>query len=112
LIVLYITFLVILVLIIEPEFSRVYRYYLVEENQMSMIEGIFVRKKLSIPYEKITDTSVSKTFFGRILNYGDITVSGIRNDITMRGVRDPYKIYHEIQGRIAASRKTKPTKKT
>jgi uncharacterized membrane protein YdbT with pleckstrin-like domain len=105
-------FLLIVLLLLEPEFMKTYRYYLLEEDQLSVIEGIFIRKKLSIPYEKITDTSVSRTIMGRVLNFGDVNVSGIRNDIVLKGMRNPIKVYREIQERIPSSaRKTKEGKR-
>jgi len=107
----YIGFLLVLVLVLKPEFNRIYRYYVIEDNQVSMVEGIITRKRLSIPYEKITDTSVIKTFLGRILNYGDITVSGISNKITMSGMKNPYKIHQSIQEKISSLGKPAKRKK-
>jgi len=102
----YITVLVILILLIEPEFTRIYRYYVIEENELSMVEGLFAKKRLSIPYEKITDISVSMTFISRVLNFGNIMVTGMKNNIFMKGIKDPYKVYKEIQIRIFPSKKT------
>jgi len=108
----YAVLLIIVLLLLEPEFIKIYRYYLVEEDQLSMVEGVFVRKKLSIPYDKITDVAVSKTILGRTLNFGDVKASGIRNDIFLKGMRNPHKIYREIDERIPTHRgKAKEGKK-
>ena len=101
--VVYVTILIALMMVLEPEFLIVYKYYAIEDIQLSMVEGILTRKRLSIPYNKIVDVSVSRTFLGRILNFGDVKISGIRNDIVMRGMKNPYKIYGQIQEKIASS---------
>jgi len=92
--------LIILALLIEPEFTRVYRYYVIEENDVSVVEGLFAKKRMSIPYEKVTDTSVSMTFLSRVLNFGNIVVTGMRNNILMKGIKDPYEVYKNLQAKI------------
>lgn len=89
--------LIALVLISEPEYERTYRYYLLEEREFSMIEGVISKKKMSIPYGKITDASISRSFWGRIFNFGDVKISGMRNDIVMNGLRRPQKVCQEVQ---------------
>lgn len=96
--------LISLALILEPEYERSYRYYQIEENELSMVEGIFSKKKLSLMYENITDILVSRTVRGRVLNFGDLTVTGIRNDILIRGIRNPNKIYKYIREKIPTNK--------
>ena len=95
-------FIAMMILLLEPEYERIYKYYQVEEDNLAVVEGIFVKKRLSIPYRKITDTTVTRTVLGRILNFGDITASGINNKITMKGMRNPYRIYQKIQEKLSS----------
>lgn len=97
----------ILILIAEPEFVRVYRYYLLEEENVTMVEGILSKKKLSIPYDQIASTTILKTVLGRILKFGDVNIAGFKSDIVMKGMRRPDEIFEMIEKKIKLSKKRK-----
>jgi uncharacterized membrane protein YdbT with pleckstrin-like domain len=95
------------ILISEPEVERTYRYYLLEEENVIMVEGIFSKKELSIPYDQIAGTTILKSVFGRILKFGDVKISGFKDEIVMKGMRNPDLLYQKIQERIKSSKKKK-----
>jgi len=95
------------ILISEPEVERTYRYYLLEEDNVKMVEGIFSKKELSIPYDQIAGTTILKSVLGRILKFGDIKISGFKDEIVMKGMRNPDLLYQKIQERIKSSKKKK-----
>ena len=70
-----------------------------------MIEGIFSKKKLSIPYDQITGITVSKSVLGRILKFGDVKISGFKDEILMKGMRNPEMLHQKIQEKIKSSKK-------
>jgi uncharacterized membrane protein YdbT with pleckstrin-like domain len=95
------------ILISEPEVERTYRYYLLEEDNVKMVEGIFSKKELSIPYDQIAGTTILKSVLGRILKFGDVKISGFKDEIVMKGMRNPDLLYQKIQERIKSSKKKK-----
>jgi uncharacterized membrane protein YdbT with pleckstrin-like domain len=95
------------ILISEPEFERTYRYYLIEEENVGMVEGIFSKKKLSIPYDQIASIKISKSILGRILKFGDVNIAGVKSDIVMKGIRKPDEVFEMIQEKIKLSKKRK-----
>jgi len=95
------------ILISEPEVERTYKYYLLEEENVKMVEGIFSKKELSIPYDQIAGTTILKSVLGRILKFGDIKISGFKDEIVMKGMRNPDLLYQKIQERIKSSKKKK-----
>jgi uncharacterized membrane protein YdbT with pleckstrin-like domain len=95
------------ILISEPEFERTYRYYLLEEENVIMVEGIFSKKKLSIPYDQIAGTTVSKSLLGRILKFGDVKISGFKDEIVMKGMKNPDILHQKIQEKINSTKKKK-----
>jgi uncharacterized membrane protein YdbT with pleckstrin-like domain len=97
----------IVILISEPEFERSYRYYLLEEDNVIMVEGIFSKKELSIPYDQIAGTTILKSVLGRILKFGDVRISGFKDEIVMKGMKNPDMIYQQIQEKIKSSKKKK-----
>jgi uncharacterized membrane protein YdbT with pleckstrin-like domain len=72
-----------------------------------MVEGIFSKKKLSIPYDQIAGITVSKSVLGRILKFGDVKISGFKDEILMKGMRNPDKLHQKIQEKIKFSKKKK-----
>jgi uncharacterized membrane protein YdbT with pleckstrin-like domain len=78
-----------------------------EEENVKMVEGILSKKELSIPYDQIAATSISKSVLARILKFGDIKISGFKDEIVMKGMRNPDAIYQQIQERIKSVKKKK-----
>ena len=98
-----------LVLLFEPETERVMRQYMVTNNEVAKIEGIFVKKSFAIPYQSVADVRVIKGVIGRAFNYGDVIVKGMKEDLTMKGMREPEVLYKIIQNKIALMKR--PVKK-
>lgn len=90
-----------LVLVFEPETERVMRQYMVTNNEVVKIEGILVKKSFAIPYQSVADVRVIKGVIGRIFNYGDVDVKGLKDDILMKGMREPEVLYKIIKNKIA-----------
>jgi uncharacterized membrane protein YdbT with pleckstrin-like domain len=104
---LFVALSLIAILISEPEVERTYRYYLLEDENVIMVEGFLSKKKLSIPYDQIAGTTISKSVLGRILKFGDVKVSGFKDEIVMKGVKNPDLVYQQIQEKIKSSKKKK-----
>jgi membrane protein YdbS with pleckstrin-like domain len=97
-------FIVIAYLIEEPAIERLIRQYLVTDDEVVKIEGIIRKKRIAIPYQSVADVRVIKGVIGRIFNFGNIEVSGFKDAITMKGLRNPEEIYRIIQNKIARFR--------
>ena len=89
-------------LIEQPEWIRFMRQYKITLNEVMKTEGIFTRKKIILPYQSVSEVTVHQTFFGRILNYGDLHVDayGAGSGIHMTGIRNAHKIHELIQYRV------------
>ena len=86
----------------EPEWERILRRYIVTNNEIIKIEGLFTKKKTVIPYQTVADIRVTKTPLGRILNYGTVLVGGFKqgDDIVLKGMRNPDEVYRVIQNKV------------
>jgi len=59
---------------------------------------LFSKKETFIPYNNIIKVDLKKSFFGRILNYGDIEIlSSSATKIVLRGIKNPEDIYQRIK---------------
>lgn len=97
----FIFFLIILFLITEPEWEKAVRKYEITNNEVVKIEGIITKKIINIPYQSIADVKVFKGVIGRIFNFGNVEIKGIKNDIVMKGVREPEIIGKIIENKIS-----------
>lgn len=97
----------IIIVLAEPEFVRIFRHYILEEDNVTMTEGIFSKKKVSIPYDQIAGTTIHKTLLGRVLKFGDVKISGFKDEIVLKGIRNPDKVYEHFQEIIKSSKKKK-----
>ncbi|MEM5829664.1 MAG: PH domain-containing protein [Candidatus Aenigmatarchaeota archaeon] len=95
------------IVLAEPEFVRIYTHYLVEEDSITMVEGLLSKKKVSIPLNQIAGITLHKTLLGRMLKFGNIKVSGFRSEVLMRGIKDPDSLYKYLQERLRAIKKKK-----
>ncbi|MBI2542625.1 MAG: PH domain-containing protein [Candidatus Aenigmarchaeota archaeon] len=86
----------------QPEWDRLRHYFIITMNEVIKHEGIINKHKVILPYATVADISVKKNFLGRILDYGDLTVSSFKtgSDMMMKGVRSPEKYYTMIQNRV------------
>lgn len=71
-------------------------------NDVIAIEGLFTKRKIVLPYGSISEVTVNKSIFGRMLNYGDLFLGAFRtgSDIHMKGMRNASRIHEIIQNRI------------
>lgn len=98
--------LVLIFLLEEPFFERIVRVYSVTEKEVIKEEGIIRKKKVSIPVQNVADVKMEKGFVGRIFNFGDVIVTGMKDTIKIKGVKNPENVYHLIK-----SRASKPVEK-
>lgn len=84
----------------EPTIERWIRRYVVSNNEVMKIEGIFRKKKFAIPYQSIADVKLSKGFVGRIFNFGNIEIMGFKEGIYMKGIRNPDEVLRMIENKV------------
>lgn len=97
---------VVVFLIEEPVIERWFRYYVITNNEVILTEGILRKNRIIIPYQSISNVDVYKGIIGRILDFGDVSVVGFRNQIIMRGVKEPELFYRIINNKISVMRGT------
>lgn len=85
----------------EADMEKLVRQYLLTNSEVIKIEGIISKKRIAIPYQSIADIKVIRGVVGRILNFGNIEVTGIKNVIILKGMKDPEEIYRIIQNKIS-----------
>ena len=104
------------VLFEEPSIEGFVRRYIVTNHEIVKIEGIFSKKKISIPYQSVANVKISKSFLGRLMDYGTLHITCVGkegNDIIMKGIASPDVVYSIIQNKISLMRKSiKHKKKT
>jgi len=99
-------------LVEEPTVERIVRQYVVTNHEVTKIEGLLRKSKISIPYQSVADVRVEQGIIGRILNFGNVVVTGmVRSEkaggteaIIMKGVRNPNETYKVIQNKISLMR--------
>lgn len=89
-------------LIDEPFYRRLAYCYILTDSEITEVRGIITKRKLSIPYINVSDVTLNKGVIGRVFNFGNIKVSGIKNNITLVGMRNPETIYTNLKERIAS----------
>ncbi len=89
-------------LIEQPEWVRFRTKFIVTMNEVIKQEGILSKERVVLPYATVADMRVERSFVGRILNYGTLSVSSFKagSDMVMKGVRRPEKIHVMIQNRV------------
>jgi len=95
---------VIIVLLEEPVIRRQFTKYTITNNEVIMVRGVFRKNRIIIPYQAISNVDVYKGMTGRILSFGDMTVVGFKNQIIMKGIKDPNLFYRIINNKIAITR--------
>lgn len=92
-------------LLLEPEAERILRYYLITNSEVVKIEGIVIKKRISIPYQSIAHVSAVKGIWGRIFNFGTIFVKGMKDGIVMKGIKEPDVVSKMIENKISLMKK-------
>ena len=91
----------------EPTIDRWFRYYLITNSEIILTEGILRKNRIIIPYQSISNVDVYKGVPGRIFNFGDVTIVGFKNQVFMKGIRDPEVFYRIINNKISIMQGTK-----
>jgi len=97
----YFLLIIAILLFLEPEGIIVYKSYKLDSDHISEVKGVFVKRIIAIPYRAIADQRLKKGVIGRILNYGDVIITGPKTQIKMRGMRRPERIYEKIEKELA-----------
>jgi uncharacterized membrane protein YdbT with pleckstrin-like domain len=92
-------------LIQEPIFERIVRQYYVSDNEVTKVEGIITKKRVVIPYQNVADIKLNQGLVARIFNYGDIVISGFKETIIMKGIKNPYPLYERIKEKVSTATK-------
>ena len=88
----------------EVDIERIIRQYVVTNNEIIKIEGIIRKKRIAIPYQSVADIKVIRGVVGRIFNFGNVEITGMKNSIIMKGMKNPEEIYRIIQNKISRFR--------
>jgi membrane protein YdbS with pleckstrin-like domain len=91
-------------LIEEPAIENAVRQYVVTNTEVMKIEGVLTKTRIIIPYQSVSDVVFTKTLLGRVFNFGDIAVTGFKNEILIKGVKNPETVYRIIQNKISMMR--------
>jgi len=97
------------VLFEEPSIEGFIRRYVVTNHEIVKIEGLFSKKKISIPYQSVANVKINKSLLGRVMNYGTLHITCVGkegNDIVMKGLASPDVVYNIIQNKISLMRKS------
>jgi len=69
---------------------------------------LFSKRETFIPYHNIIKIDLKKSFFGRMLNYGDIEIlSSSATKIVLKGIKNPENIYQQIKEMFEKHKKEK-----
>lgn len=88
----------------EPGVEQIMRKYVVTNNEVIKIEGLLRKKRISIPHGNIADIRVKKGIWGRMFNFGDLEITGMKENISMKGLRNPDEIYRIIEHKVSLMR--------
>ena len=97
--------MLILIFFIEPESVIEYHSYFLDPDNITEVKGILAKTQVSIPYRSISGERLRKSFVGRIFNYGSIIITSPNNEINIKGIRDPEKLYRMIEEKLTKFRK-------
>jgi uncharacterized membrane protein YdbT with pleckstrin-like domain len=69
---------------------------------------LFSKRETFIPYHNIIKIDLKKSFFGRMLNYGDIEIlSSSATKIVLKGIKNPENVYQQIKEMFEKHKKEK-----
>ena len=97
--------MLILIFFIQPEAIILYHGYFMDPDNITEVKGILAKTQVSIPYRSISGERLRKSFVGRIFNYGSIIITSPNNEINIKGIRNPEKIYRMIEEKLTKFRK-------
>ena len=97
--------MLILIFFIQPEAIILYHGYFMDPDNITEVKGILTKTQVSIPYRSISGERLRKSFVGRIFNYGSIIITSPNNEINIKGISNPEKIYRMIEEKLTKFRK-------
>jgi uncharacterized membrane protein YdbT with pleckstrin-like domain len=77
------------------------RVYFVTDREIIKEEGIIRKNKISIPLQNVADVKMEKSVVGRIFNFGNVIVTGMKETIKIKGVKNPENLYYLIKSRAS-----------
>jgi len=93
--------IIVIILLEEPFFERMVRVYFVTDREIIKEEGIIRKNKISIPLQNVADVKMEKSVVGRIFNFGNVIVTGMKETIKIKGVKNPENLYYLIKSRAS-----------
>ncbi|MBL7170333.1 MAG: PH domain-containing protein [Candidatus Aenigmarchaeota archaeon] len=90
-------------LFLLPEYSVVNERIIIKSDGVEKVSGIITKKKNVMPWNLVANAGVSKGVFGRMLDYGDISIIGIgggESKIIIRGVSSPEEALRKIEEKM------------
>ena len=86
-------------LIVYVEVSRVQTHYSLTPSQIVTEYGIIKKEKESVFLDNVANIGIKQGYLQRLLHLGDITItpSAGKEDMVMKGVRSPKKIHSQIE---------------
>jgi len=90
----------------EPEHEKLVRKYIITNHGVVKLEGLVKKDRILIPFNVIANVKISKGILGRIFNFGHVNVVGFKDEITMKGMRNPEELQRIIQHKINMQRES------
>ncbi len=90
-------------LLLLPEYTIANERVIIKPDSVEGITGIFGKKKTIIPIDRVANVGITRGVFGRILDYGNVFITGIgsvETRIVMRGVSSPEKVLRKIEEKM------------
>jgi uncharacterized membrane protein YdbT with pleckstrin-like domain len=82
-------------------------YFVVTSQRMILTSGVLARKVAMMPLVKVTDMSFQRSFFGRLLGYGEFILESAGQDQALRVIDHipyPEQLYLEVCNLIFPSK--------
>jgi membrane protein YdbS with pleckstrin-like domain len=93
--------ILLIILLEEPFLERVTKVYFVTDKEIIKEEGIIRKKKVCIPVQNVADVKMEKGILGRMFNFGDVIVAGMKDTIKIKGVKSPENVYNLIKSKVS-----------
>lgn len=71
--------------------------YVITDDRVYKAFGRFRFNLALTTYDKVTDMQVHQSLFGRIWDFGTVTVETAGSGVAMEGVRSPFRFKHEVE---------------
>ncbi len=99
--------ILIAIFLMDEIIMKILYTYEIDEAGIKETFVLFSKKETFIPYPNIMKINLYKSFFGRLLNYGNIIINASgEKEIVMKGIRKPEEIYENIRKKIKESKQS------